>query len=162
MIFVTVGNDFRDFERLLRKVDEMATRIPCDVLVQRGYSGYQPKNVKSFDFIPMNQAIEYIKQAELVVSHAGIGTIILCKEFGIPLLIFPRRKQFGEHMNDHQLEIARALEERMDRHIHVVYEEDQLEQRILEALSRRGKYSPAENAGRKDLIRKIRDFIERA
>jgi beta-1,4-N-acetylglucosaminyltransferase len=162
MIFVTVGNDYRDFARLLRKVDEMAARIPCDVLVQRGYSAYQPKHVMSFDFIPMNQAIETIKQAELVVSHAGIGTIILCKEFGIPLLIFPRRKQFGEHMNDHQLEIARALEERMDRRIHVVYEEDQLEHRILQALRNREPYPPAENVGRKNLIRSIRDFIERA
>jgi beta-1,4-N-acetylglucosaminyltransferase len=162
MIFVTVGNDYRDFERLLRQVDKVALRIPSDVVVQRGYSRYQAKNVKSFDFIPMNEAIEYIKQADLVVSHAGIGTIILCKKFGIPLLIFPRRKQFGEHMNDHQLEIARALEERMDRHIHVVYEEDQLEHRILEALRNREPYPPAENVGRKNLIRSIRDFIERA
>ena len=162
MIFVTVGNDYRDFERLLRKVDEMAARIPCDIVVQRGYSRYQPEHVRSFDFIPMNQAIEYIKQAALVVSHAGIGTIILCREFGVPLLIVPRRKQFGEHMNDHQMEIARALEERKDGHVQVVYEEEQLEERILEVLKKGEKYAPAENAGRRNLIRSIRDFIENA
>ena len=85
----------------------------------------------------MDQAVEYIRKSELVVSHAGIGTIILCKEYGIPILILPRRKAYGEHMNDHQLEIAKALEKKEAEHIYVVYEEDQLEESILKILKRR-------------------------
>ena len=87
MIFVTVGNDFRSFDRLLKEMDEMVPLIPDEILIQTGYSRYDPKNAKHFDFISMNQALEYIRNSELVVSHAGIGTIILCKEYGIPILI---------------------------------------------------------------------------
>ena len=92
-------------------MDEIAPLIPSETVMQRGYSKYLPKNTKYFHFVSMNKAIEYIQKSELVVSHAGIGTIILCKEYGIPILILPRRKGYGEHMNDHQMEIAKALEE---------------------------------------------------
>jgi UDP-N-acetylglucosamine transferase subunit ALG13 len=162
MIFVTVGNDHRAFDRLLKKIDEIALRIPGKIVVQKGYSGYCPRNVECFDFIPMRQAMDYIKGAELVVSHAGIGTIILCREHGVPLLIFPRRRQFGEHMNDHQMEVARALEERGDGQVTVVHDEEQLEKGILEALENRGRCVPGKNPGRANLIRTIREFIEGA
>jgi UDP-N-acetylglucosamine transferase subunit ALG13 len=95
-----------------------------------------------------------------VISHAGIGTIILCKEYGIPLIIFPRRKKHGEHGTDHQMEIAKAIEERKDDHIYIVYEEDQLEAKIAEVLTRRQKAVPGANVGRANLIRAIRAFIE--
>ena len=131
MIFVTVGNDFRSFDRLLRKIDEIALRIPKEIVVQKGYSRYRPRNAEYFDFVPMNAAIEYLKSSKLVISHAGIGTIILCKRYGMPILILPRRKRYGEHMNDHQMEIAKALEGRESENIFVVYEEDQLEEKIL-------------------------------
>jgi UDP-N-acetylglucosamine transferase subunit ALG13 len=161
MIFVTVGNDFRGFDRLLRKMDEIALRIPNDMVIQRGYSRYLPKNTKHFDFVSMNKAIEYIQKSRLVVSHAGIGTIILCKEYGIPILILPRRKAYGEHMNDHQLEIAQALEKREGENIYVVYGEDQLEEKILKVLMERTRYTPTENIGRVNLLRTIKEFIKR-
>jgi hypothetical protein len=84
---------------------------------------------------------------------------ILCKEYGIPLLIFPRRKRYGEHSNDHQMEIAQALEERKDENIYVVREEDELEEKILGVLKGKKRYSPTENVGKKNLIRIIRAFI---
>ncbi len=161
MIFVTVGNDFRRFDRLLEKMDEIAPSIPNEIVIQRGYSRYLPKNAKEFAFVPMNEAIEYIKKSELVVSHAGIGTIILCREYGTPLLILPRKKAYGEHMNDHQMEIARALEQRTDRAIHVVYQEDQLQEKIMEILGEGKRKIPAENVGKLNLIRTIREFINR-
>ena len=160
MIFVTVGNDFRSFDRLLRKIDEMALHSPREIVIQKGYSRYCPRNAKYFDFVPMNTAIEYVKNSELVISHAGIGTIILCKEYGIPILILPREKRYGEHMNDHQMEIAKVLEERESQNIFVVYEEDQLEEKILKAL-RQGPVSvPSQNVGRENLVRTIKEFIE--
>ena len=127
MIFVTVGNDFRGFDRLLRKMDEIAPLIPGEFLIQTGYSRYHPKNTKHVDFVPMDKAVEYIRNSELVVSHAGIGTIILCKEYRTPILILPRRKAYREHINDHQLEIAKVLQNKEAEHIYVVSGEDQLE-----------------------------------
>jgi UDP-N-acetylglucosamine transferase subunit ALG13 len=141
-------------------MDEIALRIPSEMVIQRGYSKYSPKNVKHFDFVPLDTATEYIRKARLVVSHAGMGTIILCKEYGIPILIFPRRKRYGEHMNDHQLEIAKALEKRGGENIYVIYEEDQLEEKILKVLKEGPKFNSIENIGRVHLIRTIQEFIK--
>lgn len=160
MIFVTVGNHYQSFDRLIKKVDEIAPHIPEEIVIQRGYSEYLPQNTKHFDFVPISTAMEYIRTSELVISHAGIGTIILCKEYGIPLLIFPRRKKYGEHGTDHQMEIAKAIEERKDDHIYIVYEEDQLESKIAEVLMRRQRPAPGANVGRANLIRTIQAFIE--
>jgi UDP-N-acetylglucosamine transferase subunit ALG13 len=160
MIFVTVGNDFRNFNRLLIKLDEIAQQIPDEILIQRGYSDYQPENIKYFDFVPIEKAIEYIQTSRLVVSHAGIGTIFLCKKYGTPLIILPRRKIFREHMNDHQLEVAKALEERGDENISVIYEVDRLEEKILESLKGKPRHRPTENVGRINLIRTLKEFLQ--
>jgi UDP-N-acetylglucosamine transferase subunit ALG13 len=156
-----VGNDFRDFSRLIKEVDEIAPNIPDEIVIQTGYSRYCPKNAKAFDFVPVDTAIEYIRMSEIVISHAGIGTIILCREYGIPIIILPRRKKYDEHMNDHQMEIAKMLEERRGPNVHVIYEESQLERKILEVLRNREKRAPIGNVGRLNLIRTIREFIER-
>jgi len=159
MIFVTAGNHFQEFDRLLKKVDEIAPRIPHEIVIQKGYSKYVPQNTKYFDFVPMERAMEYIQRSDLVISHAGIGTIILCKENGIPLIIFPRRKKYGEHGTDHQMEIAQVLEERGDKNIYIVYEENQLEEKIREVVGKK-EIVQVENKGRENLIRTIREFIE--
>ena len=159
MIFVTVGNHFQEFDRLVRKVDEIAPRISHEIMIQKGYSKYVPRNTKYFDFVPLNAAMEYIQRSDLVISHAGIGTIILCKEKGIPLIIFPRRKKYGEHGTDHQMEIAQVLEERGDKNIYLVYEENQLEKKIMEVVGKRD-LAHVENRGRENLVRTIKEFIE--
>jgi len=160
MIFVTIGNDYRNFDRLIRKMDEIALRIPSEMVIQRGYSKYIPKNVKHFDFVPLDTAVKYIQEARLVVSHAGIGTIILCKEYGVPIIILPRRRSYGEHMNDHQFEIAKALEKKEGENIYVAYEEDQLREKIIYILQEKRSPRPIENAGKANLIRTIKEFIK--
>ncbi len=160
MIFVTVGNHYKGFDRLIQTVDEIASRTSYDILIQKGYSSYCPQHARYFDFVPIQEAMQYIRTSELVISHAGIGTIILCKEYGIPLIIFPRRKKYGEHGTDHQIEIAKAIEERKDDHLYVVYEKDKLESRIAEVLTKREKPVPSINLGKFELIKAIRSFIE--
>jgi len=160
MIFVTVGNDFRGFDRLLKEMDRLAPRIPAEIVIQRGYSRYLPTNARHFDFVSMQSAAEYLRRSKLVVSHAGIGTIILCKEYGVPILIFPRRKGYGEHMNDHQMEIAQALAEKEGENIYVAYQENELEEKILNILKQGSRSHPFENDGRIHLIRTLKEFIK--
>lgn len=160
MILVTVGNDFRSFDRLLKKMDEIAPFIPTEILIQRGYSQYRPRNIAHFDFVPMDKALEYIRESQLVVSHAGIGTIILCKKYGIPILILPRRKTYGEHMNDHQLEIAKALEKKENENIYVLYGEDLLKDSILKILKEGKKRTADKSVGNVNLVRTIKEFIK--
>lgn len=161
MIFVTVGNDFRSFNRLLQKIDEISTRLSQPILIQRGYSNYIPQNAKSFDFVPYDQAVEYIRTSDLVISHAGIGTIILCQKIGTPLIIVPRRKELGEHFNNHQLEIIEVLKNRKYENLYPLEDEIHLEEKILEILKKEKKPLSSENQGRKQLIKTIREFIER-
>ncbi len=160
MIFVTVGNHYQGFDRLIKKVDEIASRTSYDILIQKGYSRYCPQSARYFDFVPIQTAMDYIRTSELVISHAGIGTIILCKEHGIPLILLPRKKKYGEHGTDHQVEIVKAIEERRDDYIFVVYEEDQLEGKIAEVLTIKQKPVPRVNMGRANLINTIRAFIQ--
>ncbi len=159
MIYVTVGNDFRPFDRLVKKMDEIVSSLPEPVLIQRGYSTYTPRNAPSFDFVSMDAAEEYIVKSRLVVSHAGIGTIILCRQYGIPLLILPRRRSFGEHMNDHQLEVARALEKKETEQIYVIYGEETIEETISGILNRRERPLPILNPGKTNLLKVLREFI---
>jgi UDP-N-acetylglucosamine transferase subunit ALG13 len=142
-------------------VDEITPSIAREIVIQRGYSKYCPKNAKYFDFVPIDTAFEYIRMSELVISHGGFGTIILCKGYGVPIIILPRRKRYGEHMNDHQMEIAKILEEKGEGSIHVIYEEGQLEKKIIEILENKERQTPIKNFGREKLIGTISEFIER-
>ena len=90
-------------------MDNVAAELTEPVLIQRGYTTYVPQRASFFDFVPMSQATEYIRSARVVVSHAGIGTVILCRKYRIPLIIVPRLRRFKEHNSDHQLEIAQAV-----------------------------------------------------
>lgn len=162
LIFVTVGNDFRSFNRLIQKVDEISTRLSEPILIQRGYSNYIPKHVKSFDFVPFDQVVEYIQTSDLVISHAGIGTIILCQKIGTPLIIIPRRKEFGEHFNNHQTEIVEALKNNPHENLYPLEDETYLEEKIIEVLKKEKKPFIPQSQGRKQLIKTIREFIERS
>jgi UDP-N-acetylglucosamine transferase subunit ALG13 len=142
-------------------VDEIGPHLAREIVIQRGHSRYSPNNAKYFDFVPFNTAAEYIKSSELVISHAGIGTIILCKEHGIPLIILPRRKKYKEHMNDHQMEIAQMLAKKKERNIHIIFEEGQLEKKIQDVLKGKGERTPIPNPGRINLIMTIREFIDK-
>ena len=161
MIFVTVGNDFRPFDRLLREADEIAPLIPCEMVIQTGTSRYRPKNAPHFDFTPFETAVAYIRKSKMVVSHAGIGTIILCRQLGTPLIVIPRRRGLGEHMNDHQMEIATALEQRKtETTVHILYEESLLREKILGLLERKERSEPVPPPGKASLVRTIRSFVE--
>jgi len=160
MIFVTVGNHFQPFDRLLRGIDEIAPSIDAQIIVQRGYSTYLPKRVRYFDFVPLDEAIHYIRRSKLVISHAGMGTLLLCKEHGTPIIVVPRRKKFGEHGTDHQMEIAKILEQRAEGYISIAYEVEQLGSKIKEVLAREDRPLMVKNGGRKKLIETIRSFIE--
>jgi UDP-N-acetylglucosamine transferase subunit ALG13 len=107
-IFVTVGTQL-PFDRLISAVDRWAACHPSDVFAQTGTSLLRPKHIVCKDFIGVGEANERIKTADLVVAHAGMGTILTRLETGMPMIVLPRRASLGEHRNDHQLATARRL-----------------------------------------------------
>ena len=110
MIFVTVGNHYQGFERLIRKMDEIAGNIDEKVIMQIGYTKYKPKNAECFDFIESYKEIQELnRKARGVVCHGGAGVIITALEQGTPVIAVPRLKKYGEHTDDQQLDIVNAM-----------------------------------------------------
>lgn len=110
MIFLTVGTQL-PFDRLVRIVDEWAGREGRrDIVAQIGPSDFVPKHMKYWQFVSPKEFVEYLSSASLVISHAGMGTILNALGMGKPILVMPRLAKFNEHRNDHQLATARRLQ----------------------------------------------------
>lgn len=109
MIFVTVGTQL-PFDRLIKAVDEWAgMNRDRKVFAQIGPTNFKPGNIENVDFLPPDRADQLFRSAELVVSHAGMGSIITSLKYKKPLLIVPRMASYGEHRNDHQMATAKWL-----------------------------------------------------
>ncbi|KUK17270.1 PssE/Cps14G family polysaccharide biosynthesis glycosyltransferase [Thermococcus sibiricus] len=154
MIFVTVGTHYQGFERLIKKMDEIAGKIDDEVVMQIGYTDYEPKNAKWFRFLEKEEDIlELYKKAEIIVAHAGAGTLLTALSFGKPIVVVPRLKKFGEHIDDQQLELAEALES-MGKAI-AVYDIEKLEDAIKKAKSL--KYKPIKQEKR--LVNFLKEYL---
>ena len=107
MILVTVGSSRFPFDRLLRAVD----LLPRDeeIVVQHGPSEVRPSGARCVPFIPFDSLGELVREARLVVTHAGVGSILLALSHGKQPLVVPRLRRFGETVDDHQLESARRF-----------------------------------------------------
>lgn len=111
MIFVTVGTQLT-FDRLIKAVDGWAAqRGRTDVLAQVGPSDYAPSTIKVQKFMTPQECDQHMRAADVIVAHAGMGTILTALELGKPVLILPRRAALGEHRNDHQLATAQRFGE---------------------------------------------------
>lgn len=131
MIFVTVGTHNQSFERLVKKADEIAGRISERVVMQTGHTKYRPRNAEFFDFASREKMEQLNKEARVVISHGGAGSIIFALQFRKPLIVVPRFKKFNEHVNDHQLELAKQLEK--EGKLITVYDIEELEKAIASA-----------------------------
>ncbi len=112
MIAVTLGTMHLDFARLVRKMDEIAAHTGERVVIQTGLAQTLPAHAEHFTFKPREEIAALIAQARLVVTHAGIGSVIDALKAQRPLIVVPRLRRFGEHNNDHQLDLAQAVERR--------------------------------------------------
>ncbi len=112
MIFVTVGTMHLDFARLIRTMDEIAARTGERVVMQIGLAATRPAHAEHFDFKPREEIAALIAEARVVVTHAGIGSVIDVLKAERPLIVVPRLKRYNEHNTDHQLDLAEAVERR--------------------------------------------------
>ena len=112
MIFITVGTEKFSFGRLIKAVEEGIKRgdIRDEVFAQIGSSKFLPRLFSYEDFIDYDTEVEYIKKADIVISHGGEGTIFLCLSLGKIPLVFPRQVIFKEHFDDHQVGAVKKME----------------------------------------------------
>ncbi|WP_192986685.1 PssE/Cps14G family polysaccharide biosynthesis glycosyltransferase [Carnobacterium mobile] len=111
MIFVVLGTQKFQCNRLLKELDNLIEhcKIKEPVFAQTGYSDYKPLNYKYTDFMDKNEFEDNIKNCNLLITHSGVGTIITGMKFEKPIIVFPRLKEFKEHIDNHQLEIAETF-----------------------------------------------------
>ena len=108
MIFITLGTQKFSFNRLLEMVDRLVAEgvIRDEVFAQTGYSTYTPAHYGHVDFLDPAEYNRRIEQADFVIAHAGVGTIMGCLSARKKLIVVPRTKTHKEHVDDHQFEIA--------------------------------------------------------
>lgn len=127
MIFLTIGTQL-PFDRLVQSVDDIAGDIDEPIVAQIGEATYVPQHMKAQgSFIP-REFDEAVRGCRILVSHAGIGSVLTAQRLAKPIIIFPRQASFGEHRNDHQLATCQQLEGRPG--IYVARTADDLRQLI--------------------------------
>lgn len=133
MIFVTVGTHEQPFNRLIEAVDNLVAdgTIKEEVIIQRGYSTYEPKYCKYYDLISWEKMQRYNKEARIIITHGGPASFIDILALGKKPIVVPRQKKYNEHVNDHQLEFAKQLVERGEN-IYLINDIDNLKKVILE------------------------------
>lgn len=107
MIFVTLGTQDKSFKRLPNKIQELVDKkiIKDEVIIQVGTTKFKSNNIKVFDLMSMEQFKEYIEKCDLLITHGGVGTILDALKQNKKIIAFPRLSKYGEHVNDHQIQI---------------------------------------------------------
>ena len=107
MILVLLGTQNNSFNRLLEEIEKniKVGNIKDKVVVQAGFTKYQSDNMEIFDLIPQEELDKLLNDADLVITHGGVGSIMSALRLGKKVIAVPRLKKYGEHVNDHQLEI---------------------------------------------------------
>lgn len=124
MIFVTVGTHEQAFNRLVMYMDKWAEFHDEEVIMQIGYSTYEPKYAKWSRLFPYKKMIELVVQARIIITHGGPSSFIMPLQVGKTPIVVPRQYRFNEHVNDHQVKFAQEVESRMGTIITVVDENE--------------------------------------
>ncbi len=148
MIFVTLGTQDKEFRRLLQGVFDL--NIEDEIFIQSGSTKFKivdqlsenssipellrsksEKNYLIYSYIDKEVFEEYMQKASVIISHAGVGTIVQGLKLNKPMIIVPRREKYKEHVNDHQLEIVETFKN--EKYIISVEDTADLEKAITEA-----------------------------
>ena len=156
MILVTVGTDL-PFDRMVRVIDDWAHKNGRkDVFAQIGQGGWEPNHIRFAHFISPTEFAKYFVSASVIISHAGMGTILSALCHGKPILVMPKKASLGEHRNEHQTATARRMMEIGG--VNVAFDEEDLRAKLdhlddLEIGRKIGKFAA------KSLVSGIQEFI---
>jgi UDP-N-acetylglucosamine transferase subunit ALG13 len=156
VIIVTVGMQL-GFDRLIAAMDDLAPTLGMPVIAQTGKGSYQPRNMEARVKIAPAAFEALMGEARLIVSHAGIGTVLTAARCARPIVLMPRRASLGEHRNDHQLATVSKLAGRPG--ILVAEDESALAPRIAEGLALKD-WSSVKSATAQQLHNALAAFIE--
>lgn len=157
MIFITLGSQKFQFDRLLKKIDELIEdgTIKDEVFAQIGYSDYNPINYEYKEFLNRDEFLETMKKCNVVITHGGTGAIIGAIKNKKSVIAVPRLAKYEEHVDDHQIQIIKQFDE-MDI-ISPCYNIDELEKCINEIDRFNGKEYVSNT---KKIINSIEEFLD--
>ncbi|MGB3808118.1 MAG: glycosyltransferase [Erythrobacter sp.] len=156
MILVTVGMQL-GFDRLIAAMDALARDLDEEVVAQTGKGTYTPRHMEARASIAPGEFEQLVTRSKVIVSHAGIGTVLTAQRMSRPIVLMPRRANLGEHRNDHQLATVDKLAMRSG--IFVAMDESELAARIADGLAASDTAShPSPSVER--LHRSLARFIE--
>lgn len=132
MIFVTVGTHEQPFNRLIKKVDSLVKDgvIKEQVVMQIGYSTYRPKYCKYKTMFSFDEMSKYIDGARIIITHGGPSSFIEVLKTGKTPIVVPRLKKYDEHINNHQVEFVKLIQEKYNNII-PIYNVDNLMNSII-------------------------------
>ena len=162
MILVLLGTQNNSFSRLLEEIDKLIEKkvITERVIVQAGYTKYTPQyasdaQLKIIDFVDRDTLARYQEEANFIITHGGVGSIISSIEKGKKVIAVPRKHQYEEHVNDHQKEIVELFNEK--GYIIGINDVSNLEN----AIRRIKDFEPKKyQHGNSKMLKIISDFIE--
>ena len=155
VILVTVGTQL-GFDRLISAMDNLANTLDVPIIAQIGSGRYRPKNMTSSSSFDPEEFENLIRDSKLIVSHAGTGTILNARKHYKPIVILPRRAEFFEHRNNHQIATAHFMSNRPG--IFVAARETELLEQIQRALTAELPRD-AQFGDRSRIIDELKDFV---
>ena len=151
MIFITLGSQKFQFNRLLKAVDEID--VDDDVFAQIGYSDYKPRNYRYKEFLDRDEFEQMMSKADIVITHGGTGAIIEAVKKGKKVIAVPRLKKYGEHVDDHQIQLIGQF-----RNLELIYAcEDMDLEKAIETVRETEYKSYQSNTER--IIKSLEEFI---
>lgn len=113
MIFITLGSQKFQFNRLLKAVDQLVEsgEIQEEIFAQIGYSDYKPLHYEYKDFLDRDEFALWEAKADIVITHGGTGAIIGAVKKGKKVIAVPRLAKYGEHVDDHQTQLVGQFKE---------------------------------------------------
>ena len=115
LIFVTLGTQDKAFPRLLeaiqRQIDNGNISKEEKIIVQAGCTKFKSKHMEIKHYMSIKKFEQLVEEADLIISHAGVGTILTALKKNKKIIAAARLKEYGEHVNDHQLQILENFSE---------------------------------------------------
>ena len=112
MIFVTVGTHEQPFNRLVEYMDSWAETHDEEVVIQTGFSAYEPRHCQWSKLYPYKMMTDMVDKARIVITHGGPSSFIMPLQIGKIPVVVPRKHEFGEHVNDHQVDFCNQVANR--------------------------------------------------
>lgn len=158
MILVLLGTQNNSFHRLLEEIEKNIENgtIKEKVIAQVGYTKFQSKKIETIDFVSKEELEEFQNQADLIITHGGVGSIISSIRKGKKVIAVPRKHEYEEHVNNHQIDIVKNFNEQ--GYIIGIEKVEDLKQAIIKSKEFNPKKYEIDN---KLMIKTIEEFIDK-